>query len=330
MAGLIGLLNYLDQRSGREAYGNLLNEYRVQGDPSQLPLGNTAAELDQSIQRQQGGFRGEGGLISGGPPQEFYMRAAALPGYQNLAQQAQVGQQALERQIQAQQWQENNLTAGPRANLMVQQEEAKWRKEREEAGWNIDKGMTNYQAEQVRIDQQNANRLAASAGAGAGQGGVMFGAPPSGYSMQLDPTTNQPVLTPMQGSPDWVTQRGQQQDLTAGVRAIDNMIDFVKRKGSFETGAESGKISAGDRQQVIRTLGVLSNMGVLQQGELELLESQVSDPNAFASLLKNNATVIGKLEGVRERIIQGSKAASSRSPGAASAPPPPAGFSRVQ
>ena len=113
---LVGLLNYFDQKRGQEQYGNLLDEYRVPGDPNTPNPGPYALgqpEMNQAQQQQMGGFRGQGGLVSGGPPPEFYLRAAALPGYGGLAQQAQVGQQAMERQMQGQQWSLDQHAAGP-------------------------------------------------------------------------------------------------------------------------------------------------------------------------------------------------------------------------
>ena len=328
---LIGLLDYFDRAKGREQYGALLDQYRVQGDPNQLPLGNTAAELDQSIQRQQGGFRGEGGLISGGPPQEFYMRAAALPGYQNLAQQAQVGQQALERQIQAQQWQENNLTAGQRAQIEVQKEQQQWERDRRTFEWNNPSAV-----QQANIDQGRA-QLGISAGQlGVAQGNLALN--------QQQFAAQQAAAAAAKANPFFGLKPNEQIEFMDRVNTVDragavaaDLIDYYQRSGTGEV-----TLSPIDRN----TLGVEWQgamlpylqqrfaAGAMQKGEQELFQELAGDPaKVFAlkgkqlDLFKMWAADIDQTRnqlygyaGVKPQPIQRGGSAFAKSRSAASAP----------
>jgi len=133
------------QRQG-EAFSGLLDQYRVPGDPNTPnpgPFALGTQEMNQAQLQQQGGFRGQGGLLSGGPPPDFYLRAAALPGYQQLAGQAQVGQQAMERQQQAQVWESQNMTLAQKTSADAQAQRDKWDQDRFNMGWNKAAGMTN-------------------------------------------------------------------------------------------------------------------------------------------------------------------------------------------
>lgn len=310
----------MEQEGQASQLGGLLDQYRQAPDPNALPLGNNPAELDQSIMRKQGGFRQPGGLLGNMPPSDFYLEAAKIPGLtQPMLNTAQQQQAAMDRQVQDQTWRQSNMTASEFANHQLNTQKLDYQKERDDLAFN---GLSAYQKAML-------GRMGGGGGGGGGvaqPGMAQIGAVPSGHMMTMDPVTGQPVLTPLQGGEQWRGQRENVQRLNTGVAAMDEMIDFVKSKGSFETGAESGRISAGPRQAAIAGLAALNNMGVLQPGELAILERQIVDPNAWGSLLQNDSTALGKLQGVRDRFVKASKEAGSRTPGAASAPQPPAGF----
>lgn len=281
MAGLIGLLNYLDQRSGREQYGNLLNEYRVPGDPNQLPLGNTPAELDQAIQRQQGGFRGEGGVISGGPPQSFYMRAAALPGYQQLAQQAQIGQQAMERQAANQQWQEQNMTAGQRAQLEVTQQQQLWERERRDFEWN----------NPSVVQQANMAAQRASTAQGWGQLGVSQGnLALNQQKFQME----QAQASAAASNPFAGLKPGEKIEFMDRVGTVDraanvatDLIDYYQRSGTGEiTLSPIDRNTLGVEWQgaMLPYLQQRFTAGAMQKGEQELFQELAGDPAKVFSL----------------------------------------------
>lgn len=271
---LIGLLNYFDQKRGQEQYGNLLESYRVPGDPNQLPIGNTPGELDQAIQRQQGGFRGEGGVLSGGPPQEFYLRAAALPGYQQLAQQALVGQQAMERQVASQQWQENNLTAGQRAQLEATREQQNWERERRAFEWN-----NPSVVQQANIDQGRAQL-----GISAGQLSLA----------QKQFAAQQQAAARAAQFPFFGLKPGEQIEFRDRVNTVDraatvatDLIDYYQRSGTGEiTLSPIDRNTLGTEWQgaMLPYLQQRFAAGAMQKGEQELFQELAGDPAKVLAL----------------------------------------------
>jgi hypothetical protein len=310
------------QAEQAQQVSGLLDQYRVQGDPNTQnpgPWGINQPEMQQAMLQQQGGYRQPTGLLGAMPPSEFYLKAATVPGLtQPMLTQAQAQQGMMDRQVQEQTFKQSNMSAAELANYTLQEQQMQWRRDTEERQFTQ---LSAYQRATL-----------ARMGGGGGGGGVaqpgmaQIGAVPAGHMMTMDPLTGQPVLTPIQGGEQWRTQRENVQKLETGVGALDEMIKFVREKGSFESGAEGGRIATGPRQTVISGLAALNNMGVLQPGELAALTEQVIDPTAWSSLGTLNSTVVGKLEGVRDRFVKASRQATSRTPGAASAPPPPQGF----
>jgi hypothetical protein len=268
---LIGLLNYFDQKSGQEQYGKLLNEYRVPGDPSVLPLGNTPQELDQSIQQQQGGFRGAGGLLSGGPPQEFYMRAAQLPGYQQLAQQAMVGQQAMERQMQGQQWEANNMSLAQKTQLDMNAQQQQWQRQRQEFEWN---NPSAYQQASIEQDQARTGIAAGHLGLAQQEFALKQAQAQRPLFEQLPPQQRMEFI-----------QNVNQLDATA--RIVTDSLDYISRVGSGEKALDRGTVNAMNaeyRQNVIPYFQRKFQAGALQKGDMEFIESVAGDPGGWSTL----------------------------------------------
>jgi hypothetical protein len=335
---LIGLLNYFEQQRGREQYGNLLNEYRTPGDPNALPLGNNAAELDQSILARSGGFKGEGGVLSGGPPPEFYLRAGALPGYQNLAGQAQTGQQAMERQMQGQQWSSQNMTLAQKTDADMRQQQANWDQQRREFEWS-----NPSTAQQASIDNARA-QTAISAGhlglAGANQnlaqqrfnaefmpaeGGGFQPRPvpqqarvPAGYQSMADGS-----MIPIPGTDDW--RKGQQElaGLNEGIAGAKSLAKHLQEYGTAEMwNRDRAAVANVHRNAAITGLGVLSNMGVLQPGDYDRLSGQLADPTDIgpSALISRRGPAVAAANEVAKRLEEAASATSSRFKGQSAAP----------
>jgi hypothetical protein len=293
---------YLEDRKQKQT-ADFIRQNQVQGEnPGPYPVGSP--EMNAAMQPR----------FNPNMEMELAARTGTLGQYM-------AGMQAMQRQQQEQVYNSNNMSAAQYASNQLQQQKFEWEKEREEARFN---DLSAYQ--KATLDRIGGGGGGGGSVAGQPLGGAQLGSIPSGHMLTTDPRTGQPVLTPIQGGEAWRGQRENVQRLETGVQAVDQMIDFVKRKGSFETGAEGGRMAAGPRQTVIAGLAALNNMGVLQPGELAVLEQQLVDPTSWGSLAQSNSTALGKLEGVKERFVKASKAASSRTPGASSAPPPPEGF----
>jgi hypothetical protein len=284
---LIGLLNYFDQKRGQEQYGQLLNEYRVPGDPNALPLGNTPQELDQSIMQQQGGFRG-----AGGPPQEFYMRAAALPGYQQLAQQAFVGQQAMERQMQGQQWEANNMSLAQKTQLDMNAQQQQWQRQRQEFEWN---NPSAYQ--QASIEQDRARTGIAAGHLGLAQ--QQFGLQQQQFGLQQQQAQLErqfPALA-LKGN-DAIKYRDRLAQLDKAAAISTDVVDWL---GNAQLGANV--FSRGDvksmqsafQTDVIPYFQQKFEAGALQAADLELIKNVMGDPGSWTSLNANQKAKVASL-----------------------------------
>jgi len=328
MSGLVGLLNYFDQKRGQEAYGNLLNEYRVPGDPNTPnpgPYAIGSPEMDQALMQQQGGFRGQGGLLSGGPPQEFYMRAAQLPGYQQLAQQAMVGQQAMERQMQGQQWEANNMSLAQKTQLDLTQQQQQWQRQRQEFEWNNPSAVQNAQI-------QNARGHLGVAQAGQKLQQQRFNAEfmpdpnnPKGFvprPVQQVPkvpvgyqVTSDGAMVPIPGTDDWRKGQADITSLQEGAAGAKQLAEHLTKFGTAEMwNRDAATVANVHRNAAITGLGVLSNMGVLQPGDLDRLSAQLADPTDYgpSALISRRDPAIAAAKEVAKRLEDAASATSSR------------------
>lgn len=109
------------QQQNQEAYRGLLNQ-----------------DLQRFQDREQALFDNGIGPVNPGlleqytPSNEFLAQAAALPGRENLLQQAVVGEQAMARQRQGQIWEAENMTMAQKAALEAQQQQRAWEQSRRE------------------------------------------------------------------------------------------------------------------------------------------------------------------------------------------------------
>jgi len=135
MAGLLDLLTARispayyqrqQQLEDQKAFQGLLGEYqKPQYQPQDAIAANAGPTQTSTVQ-------GRGGLLDPATQQEFLYRAAAIPGYDQLAgamaqnlgagqRQGQVGQQQLDQQAQKQLWYRDNMDLKDLGNLQQQQ-----------------------------------------------------------------------------------------------------------------------------------------------------------------------------------------------------------------
>jgi hypothetical protein len=114
---MAGILQYLidraDRQSNAEKYGNLLGTYM---EPKAGPVQEGVTPMPGEV----------GGPLLQAPPERFFAQAAAIPGYEVLAQGAQSNAGAMNRQMQAQQWEQNNLTKAQQAQLAANKATSEW------------------------------------------------------------------------------------------------------------------------------------------------------------------------------------------------------------
>ena len=161
-----------------QQYTNLLDQYPMQGGgPNfQQEGGMSVPGGQQLFQQQPQGFPGEAqapaGLIQQQPggtlPNEFFARAAAIPGYGGLINQMASNQAAMERQRQAQNWSTNNMTLAENVSAQQREAETKWRQDRQEFEYN---NPSAYQRGQL----EDARQRTAQGWANVGQGQERLG-----------------------------------------------------------------------------------------------------------------------------------------------------------
>lgn len=123
-------------------------------------------------------------------------------------------------------------------------------------------------------------------------GGQQIGSVPSGY-VRI-PDADSPIGfrdEPIPGSKEFEVRRQKAESLKSGVDDIQRMIDLVEKHGSEVYGPVSGTM-ASLYGQILSHVAAARNLGVLQAGELENLQSQLVDPSKLRSLGVSNETIV--------------------------------------
>jgi hypothetical protein len=107
----------MQARSGQQ-YSALEEQFRPRGTLEGPPAPGTAGLLEQQYSP------------------EFFTRAAAIPGYEQLAAGAQAQAGAMQRQMQGQVWDSQNIPLAKKLELDAASEERKWRQDRHVFEWN--------------------------------------------------------------------------------------------------------------------------------------------------------------------------------------------------
>jgi len=237
-------------------------------------------------------------------PPQFYMQAAAIPGYEQYGLQGQQGQQAMERQQQGQSWQQNNMTASQAAQLEeqqrqwnnlspYQQEQIRISQQNADTSAFGNYNMTPYQQAQVDISQQNANTSAAQAG------NANVPKLPANYM----PNPNGPGILPIPGSAPDVAQEEKVTSLEQGIAAAGEYIDFIKKYGAFESGPKAKEMQTRATNLLVNAQAAASNSGVLGQGEAATYAGRVPQINDIGGgLLQAEGTSLAQLNALKSQL----------------------------
>ena len=164
----------------------------------------------------------------------------------------------------------------------------------------------SVRAAQTQIGTTRMGLAAAEARAGAGDGfnipGVEFGTVAPGMARIINPDTQTPIDVALPGSAPHVAAAnilGTQQSMEDNIEQFLQLFDRVGTEFATPDAATLGTY----RQRIISGVARLDQMGVLQTGELERIESTLPDPT---SLGRQVQSVVGGVPVLR--AITGSNA----------------------
>lgn len=260
-----------------QAYNNLLDSYRVPGDPTasfestglQSPL---MSDVQQLQQRAVGGYKGPGGgLLSAGPPTDFYVRAAGIPGYQQLAGVAQTQQGAMDRQMQAQNWESQNMTLAQKATNDLNIQKQQW--------------------EQERRDFEYKN-LSAAQKQSAAQGWAHVGIAQQGQGLNErkfawdQAKANLPLAAqlPPQQRMEFVNNLSNLDQTAAIIQDTTDYLSKIGVGGKVMDRGEVNNMAAEYRTRVVPYFQNKFEAGALQKGDMEFIESVAGNPGGWATM----------------------------------------------
>jgi hypothetical protein len=150
------------------------------------------------------------------------------------------------------------------------------------------------------LDQIDARLSQAGQGFGAGQG-FDLGPVASGMARVMGPQ-GFPIDVALPGSAPHIQAR---ETLNAQLSANENLDAFLTlfdQIGTERIGADSQTLAA-YRQRIISSVAKLDDMGVLQQGELERIESALLDPTSHMTASTTlNSTIRAGYQALREQM----------------------------
>jgi hypothetical protein len=286
----------------------------------------------------QSGFVGQGGLVTGGPPPDFYLRAGGIPGYQNLVQQTQVGQQAWDRQKDDQYWRSNTMTLAEKTNQDRLLANDKWERDYKMLSFNPQAGMTNYeymtgqnQAGMLGVARQNA-------GTNAGQLGIArqefeakypvnpvtgqreprpeYAKPPANYQYGPDG-----VLTPIPGSAPYVTARSELDPQVSLLNNIDQYIGLANQGGSQLWAGETARKAEAMRKLIVQDVARANNPGKAPtDADIEAADKLVPDLVGTSNVTKAKVGLTALRDSTLGRYRQSQSRYPSITEGAYSGP----------
>ena len=254
------------------------------------------------------------------PNADFYMRASTIPGFTGLATGMQSQQGAMDRQVQEQGWSVNPVSNQAQQNAREQQR------------------LVDQQAQQIIANKNAAQQLAISGGHLAlaqkrfdfdtnkqntpqGLLEAQFGKPEANHMWVNTPDGL--TQTPIQGTTKWREGRSELDTIDSGIQGLTKLKDHYSEYGTFEMfNRPKAKQAEVWRQQAITAMGTLSNMGVLQPGDLDRLTKQLADPTSFDPTT-GNAGAISAVEEVNQRLAQARESRIRSMPSLYRKPPEP-------
>lgn len=295
-----GILDFLEPvLSGTAAFGNYyankrsdqkkLERYKaMEGLLNQYGMGSQTASGMQSP-ATSAPQRGPQGLIGGGQqgnggylPPQFYQQAGILSGNEQFLSQDQVGGQNMQRQMQAQQNEQQYMSAAQAAQL--EQSQAQYqgvsgdqqaRLAQQQAQY--DQGFNQISAsdkESMRI-QEGYNNSRLRAAEEAARNKPAFTATADIMIDPTDPTGQRAMVRPGSGLAQ--TQEIGRADIDRGLEIIDEAIAFAGEYGSTEYGDKGLDMTNRLRQSVTRSLQVATEAKALAEGEAARLAGEAWD-----------------------------------------------------
>jgi len=268
-----------------QQYEGLLNQYRVPGDPNTPNPGPYALgqpEMQQAQMQQQGGYRQASGLLGAAPPSDFFTRAAAIgPAYSGLATGAQSNIGAMERQMQGQYWESNNMSLAQKTSLDQQYQQQKWARERQEFEYN------NLSAAQKASNALGwAGNAVAQGNLGVAQQGIALRQQEAQTAQQQAQREAMFPALGLKGQPAM--------DYRAGIAKMDNaaaistdVADYLQNIGAGGKAIDRGTVNAMQaayQQHVVPALTTMVGTGTIQKGDMEFVQGVMGDPGAWSSL----------------------------------------------
>ena len=279
----MGLLNdiYAAYRQDQQAekFGSLLNSY----------MGEKAGPVQEGVKPQPGEV---GGAMLQMPPDKFYLEAAAIPGYASLAQGAQSGQQAMARQMQDQNWQQNNMTAAQKVQAAAQEKRDQWAIEN--AMWqrtNLDAG------QQAQLDLGRGNLAVARGNLGLSQARLGFDIGQAQDAAKVRQLQMQFPAYGLTGQPAM--------DYQAGVAKMDraaqistDVLDYLSKVDTGEKTLNYGRneaMQAAYKQHVVPAMAEMIGTGALQKSDQDFIDSIMGTPGKWNSLDTNQKQKVGQI-----------------------------------
>ena len=310
-----GILDFLEPvLSGTAAFGNYyankrsdqkkIERYKaMEGLLNQYGMGSQTASGMQSP-ATSAPQRGPQGLIGGGQqgnggylPPQFYQQAGILSGNEQFLSQDQVGGQNMQRQMQAQQNEQQFMSAAQAAQLEQSQAQYQGVSGNQQAQLaqqqaqyeNTFGGISEYQK---AVLQNDADKIAATANAPAKA--------PTGY--QYNPAGTGLMAIP--GGKEDERQLLAVAPIDTALETIDRALEFLQQKGSYEAGIESKTMSAELKQDIVSGLQAATSAGTLGESEANRLASQGWDFNALGNMFSQDETAEAKLKALKASMTR--------------------------
>jgi hypothetical protein len=255
-------------------------------------------------------------------PQDFYARAAAIPGYQDLAPGMQTQQGAMDRQQQQQAWDKENISLAQKMkNDFNERQQAyleKWDQFVHANPSAYEQGAMTNMAESRKLQQKgldlqalditdrvrareitnNARGSAAALGLPDPEKGKVWTTGPGGVPFQM--------YAP--GSEGERTAFKKRDDMLAGILAADEYSTLIGGPdgiGVSEFWNQGKKGQASSRfNEIITAKGAAANLGTMQPGDVERMSAGMADPSRpFANLFgATKASTIGNVAETKETL----------------------------
>jgi len=177
----------------------------------------------------------------------------------------------MDRQMQGQQWEANNMSLAQKTQLDLTQQQQQWQRQRQEFEWN---NPSAYQQAQLQQEQ-------ARTGIAAGH----LGLAQQEFRMKQQQATR-PLLEqlPPQQRLEFI-QNVRQLDATANI--VTDALDYIGKVGTGDKAVDRGNVNAMNaeyRQNVIPYFQKKFQAGALQKGDMDFIESVAGDPGGWATL----------------------------------------------